>query len=101
MPLDLARFKVTRPYLFHLTSARNLDRIRETCVLEPAVALLRTTGGTGARLTPRRAHLLVRVGGTTVLIRDQRPLVGTPRDAQRLELRGAVAGNRRRPNRDP
>src|SRR5262245_40857058 len=74
MPLDLERFGIRRPYLFHLTDRTNLSAIRATKALECASALFRR-GQFNALLTVRRdSHRTIEVDSHRVVIRDQKPL---------------------------
>ncbi|GLC28299.1 DUF7002 family protein [Roseisolibacter agri] len=74
MPFDLTTFGRLRPYLYHLTAAENLPRIRRTRVLESAAALARRAGRAELLRERRRDHVPVLVDGEPVVLRDQAPL---------------------------
>lgn len=82
--MDLASFIALRPYLYHLTSARNLPRIRRMRQLDSA-ALTNELGGVPHRTSLKRVGLTaVPVGGEVVVLRDNDVLhegnVELPRD---------------------
>jgi hypothetical protein len=74
MPFRLDRFSALRPYLYHLTAATNIDRIRETRALKPASTLFRESGQINRRPNRRTDHEPLVVNGRTIWIRDQKPL---------------------------
>jgi hypothetical protein len=74
MPFTLDAFERVRPYLFHLTSSRNLARIRRLRQLHSASSILTSAGRPEAARERRRGHLSVNVAGEEVVIRDQDPL---------------------------
>jgi hypothetical protein len=74
MPLDVPEFCHLRPFLFHLTAASNLNRIRAARKLFPAEALLQSAGLQNLLSERRREHIIITADGAQVHIRDQRPL---------------------------
>jgi hypothetical protein len=75
MPFALHRLLQSRPYLFHLTAASNLESISRTLLLRSANELL-TDAGLKHRSSQRRlAHLTTPQGNESVHIRDQAPLI--------------------------
>ena len=72
--MDLDEFARTRPCLWHLTDAGNVERIRRTKRLECAAALLRAGGYAACIGKRRKSSCIVRVGDDDVHIRDQKPL---------------------------
>lgn len=75
MPFTLSDFAERRPFLFHLTSERNLQRIRETSHLESAFSLIAKSGRPEILREHRLAETELRIGADTVLLRDQSPLL--------------------------
>lgn len=74
MPFALDVFARSRPFLYHLTASRNLERIRRTRSLEPASVLMYLAGNPTATSRRRRDHIQLDVAGEIVHIRDQAPL---------------------------
>lgn len=74
MPFTLQKFQSLRPYLFHLTDQRNIDRIRRTGQLVSATRLLRAAKEHAVISAKRPECMPVTVDGDEVWIRDQRPL---------------------------
>jgi hypothetical protein len=74
MAFTLDGFVRSRPFLYHLTHAENLARIRRTRVLESAERLLQAAGRDDLITTRRRRHERVEVRGDVVHVRDQAPL---------------------------
>ena len=72
--MDLDEFARTRPCLWHLTDAGNVERIRRTERLECAATLLRAGGCAACIGKRRKSSCVVRVDGKKVHIRDQKPL---------------------------
>ena len=72
--MDLDKFAETRPYLWHLTDAGNVERIRRMKQLECAATLLCAGGCTACIGKRRKSSCIVRVDGDDVRIRDQKPL---------------------------
>ena len=70
MSLDINRLSRVRPFLYHLTSEKNVESIRNTMVLRSAVHFLPPQ----ASRSKRFSHVLVPTGTTSVHIRDQAPL---------------------------
>lgn len=68
---DFAR---RRPYLYHLTAAQNIERIRRTKELECARSLLSAAGERRLIRERRPDSYVITVGGEQVHIRDQAPL---------------------------
>lgn len=89
MAMDLNRFAVTRGYLYHTTSMRNLERIRATGRLESAEAIMLASSERDSHSlrVPRRGARQVTVGGLAVQLRDQDPLyAGNIRFLQGLDF---------------
>ncbi|CAG1010985.1 hypothetical protein PHYC_03975 [Phycisphaerales bacterium] len=75
MPLASVRFASLRPFLYHLTARRNLDRILAgPRLLAPTMDLLKAAGRLELLRQRRRAHVPIVIGGQTVVVRDQAPL---------------------------
>ncbi len=74
MPFTLQKFQSLRPYLFHLTDQRNVERIRRTGRLFSATHLLRKAKEHSVISARRPECIAVTVDGDEVWIRDQRPL---------------------------
>lgn len=74
MGFSLANFVRLRPYLFHLTSSRNLDRLGRTMRMDCAAQLLVDAGRPEVVRSKRRHSEMVQVRGDVVHIRDQAPL---------------------------
>lgn len=82
MPVDLRRFAVSRPFLYHLTASGNVRSIRSAMRIESAAKLMKQAGKTALVKSRRRGMLELVVAGNTVVIRDQDPL-----HARNIELR--------------
>jgi hypothetical protein len=74
MPFPLDQFALLRPYLYHLTAATNIARIRRTMRLESATRILEAAGETTLVRSRRRESRIVTVYGESVHVRDQAPL---------------------------
>lgn len=75
MAFTISAFCQTRPYLFHLTSIRNLELIRSRSTLVSAAALMREAGNEQwLRSLRRGSKQLTLPNDLTVLLRDQDPL---------------------------
>ena len=74
MPFTLQKFQSLRPYLFHLTDQRNVERIRRTGQLVSATRLLGAAKRHAVISAKRPESMPVTVDGEEVWIRDQRPL---------------------------
>jgi hypothetical protein len=74
MPISAQKFLTLRPFLFHLTSSENLERILRTRRLESAMSLFRQARRTDLGRVRRRDHTVVQVAGESVRLRDQAPL---------------------------
>lgn len=74
MSFTLQMLASSRPFLYHLTDARNVPRIRATRRLECATRILRSAGDDATIRERRRASCVVEVDGLQVHIRDQAPL---------------------------
>jgi len=74
MALDLNRFANVRPYLYHLTSRRNIVHIKRDMFLKSANTLIAESGETGLFRTVRRGHKALAIGDRQVELRDQDPL---------------------------
>lgn len=74
MPFELSSFLRLRPYLFHLTDARNLPGIFKDMNLRSAASIA-SVGGAGSTLdSKRKTSFQVMVDGNAMSIRDQKPL---------------------------
>lgn len=73
--MDIGRFAEVRPYLYHLTDRVNLSYIRESKVLFCAADLMKRSGRTDLLRTRRQGHERIRVDGSTLSLRDQKPLL--------------------------
>jgi hypothetical protein len=74
MALKLEDVIRRRPFLYHLTDARNVERILRTGVLEPASVLAKRGGREDLLASKRRGHVEVLVESESVFLRDQAPL---------------------------
>lgn len=74
MPFTLSAFQSLRPYLYHLTDQRNVERIRWTGGLVCATRLLRQAKRHAVISAKRPQSIAVTVDRDEVWIRDQRPL---------------------------
>ena len=74
MGIDIEHIIRLRPYLFHLTDSRNLDRILRYRVLEPASQIMTITGREDLLEKKRGTHIKVSVGCDDIFLRDQAPL---------------------------
>jgi len=72
--VDVNRYSEIRPYLYHLTDRSNLDYIRESKVLFCAAELMRRARCRDLLRTQRQNHEPIEVSGSTVSLRDQKPL---------------------------
>ena len=72
--MNFPHFVRTRPRLFHLTAASNVEGILQEGMLHPAQRLFADAGMAGEASVRRRDHVTVDVNGRSVLIRDQAPL---------------------------
>jgi hypothetical protein len=73
--VDVDRCTEVRPHLDHLTDESNLDRIRKEKVLSCAAGLMKRARCTDLLRTRRQGHEPIEVEGSTVLLRDQKPLL--------------------------
>lgn len=74
MSIELTEYARLRPYLYHLTSAENLSRIRRTRALVSAASLAEQANRQDLLRTRRKEHVPVVVDGDIVVLRDQAPL---------------------------
>lgn len=74
MPFHLSDFVTARPWLFHLTSRENLNRIRQTRALQCSTRLRSLATNPPPLTDKRRIHLQLDISGDVVLLRDQAPL---------------------------
>lgn len=74
MAIDLARFARLRPFLYHLTAADNLERIRRNSVIKSAAVLMQEAQDLRHLREKRHQHVHLRLGESIVVIRDQAPL---------------------------
>lgn len=72
--MDLDKFKKARPFLFHLTAAANIARIRQSRWLRSASELLSEVGMEAHSTQRRAAHLRISIGADEAWLRDQAPL---------------------------
>jgi hypothetical protein len=72
--MELDSLLALRPFLFHLTSRRNVGRIRRSRKLVSATSLLREFGRDAGTTVRRRGPLLLGTGDSAVELRDQDPL---------------------------
>ncbi len=75
MAVDLARFTILRPFLFHVTARENLLPLQHTRQLEPAAALIRRAGRTDILGSRRRRAVDIEVDGFRIALKDQAPLI--------------------------
>ncbi len=74
MAFTLTQFCSTRPYLYHLTSPRNLELLLETRLMRSTAQLLHSSGEHQWLGTKRSHTVTVNVDGRLVDLRDQQPL---------------------------
>jgi len=74
MPFTHEQYARLRPYLYHLTAAQNIDRIRATGHLDSTSNLLRASGLCELVGVRRKSSRRIMIGGATVVLRDQMPL---------------------------
>lgn len=74
MAFTLDQFSRTRPYLYHLTSERNANKIINERVLQCAAECLRLSGQSRWLRVKRNESVTVGVNGDHVDLRDQLPL---------------------------
>jgi hypothetical protein len=74
MPLTLRDIIRIRPFLYHLTDARNLDRIIRTRMLEPASLLAKAAGREDLLTIKRHRHVELLLESESIFLRDQAPL---------------------------
>ena len=74
MAIDIKDIIRLRPFLFHLTDSRNVERILRTQILEPASQIMSLAGRDDLAAVKRAAHVKVCVAGDDIFLRDQAPL---------------------------
>ena len=74
MPFVFDDFANQRPYLYHLTSTDNLNRIRATRTLQSAAELMRSAGRLDLLRVRRRQSMEINIDGAAIMLRDQFPL---------------------------
>jgi len=74
MPFPLKSFSFLRPFLYHLTSADNLDSIRSTRRLRCAAEFIRSSGQDDLLQRHRKESCSVQRGGVRVRLQGQSPL---------------------------
>jgi uncharacterized protein DUF7002 len=74
MAFDIAEFVRLRPFLYHLTAARNLTHIRASRVISPAAELMKSAGRLDLMRQKRIGHVPIDVNGRPIVLRDQVPL---------------------------
>jgi hypothetical protein len=74
MPFDEESYEKRRPFLYHLTDRRNVERVRRTRKLQSAAILLGLAGQADAVRNRRNKALPVIVEADRVILRDQAPL---------------------------
>lgn len=75
--MDLQKFIIKNPYLYHLTSAQNADNIIATRKLISTNELISLSGDDALEVVKRekrKQHLELSVGGVRISIRDQQPI---------------------------
>src|SRR5690349_953171 len=74
MAFDIDDLIRVRPFLFHLTDRRNLDRIRRLQRLQSASEIMRRANREDLLRSKRSIHVTVQMASEIVFLRDQRPL---------------------------
>lgn len=74
MAFSEVQFSTFRPYLYHLTDARNLRAITADRRLDCSKTLLDRAGRSEVLRARRIAHLPLQINGTNTWLRDQLPL---------------------------
>ena len=74
MAFTLAEFAATRPYLYHLTSPRNCERLLRSRVLYSTAELLSASNNHDWLDQKRPGMLTITLDGELIDIRDQQPL---------------------------
>lgn len=75
--MDIQKFIISRPYLYHLTSSQNADNISSTKNLFSANTLIDMTNDEslqGVKRARRAEHQTIVIGENTFFLRDQRPI---------------------------
>lgn len=75
MAIDVERFIVLRPYLYHVTARENRSLVAASMQLEPAMDLLRRAGRLDLARWRRPESLTLALGHDQVVLKDQRPLI--------------------------
>ena len=74
MPIALPNLMATSPYLYHLTYAPNLERIRRLRILQSTSIMLQA-GNMPNQLNQRRTEILeLQIGNDNIVITDQHPI---------------------------
>lgn len=74
MPFATSDFAARRPYLYHLTSRANADRLARSRRLEMAATLMLAAGRADLLRARRGEHVAIEVDGHQLELRDQGPL---------------------------
>lgn len=74
MGFTISRFISVRPYLYHLTSERNAERISKERILNSASRLFASANASHWEDRKRRQHVTLELDGIPIDIRDQSPL---------------------------
>ena len=82
MTLNIERFCAVRPYLYHLTSRDNGDRIARERKLFPAADTIARSSAASLEGRRRSTHERVQIEGGRIELRDQQPLVAGHIDFQ-------------------
>ncbi len=75
MAFTLDQYATLRPFLYHVTARENLERLRHTHRMETANAILRGAGREDLLRARRPGSVTITLGGDSVVLKDQRPLV--------------------------
>lgn len=74
MPFTTGQFLHARPYLFHLTAEEHRGSLRQARQLLPAADIIIQANAQGLLSERRREHVSLSFSGTTIKLRDQKPL---------------------------
>ena len=76
MPFSINEYEELRPFLYHVTAHENLPRLARLRRLDPASALLQAAGRLDLLRVRRGEPVTLRIEEETVVLKDQKPLVG-------------------------
>lgn len=75
MPFVLAEYVRLRPFSYHVTARENIPHLRRTLRIESSRMLLAAAARMDLLRERRKEYVDIRVDGTTVVLKDQKPLI--------------------------